>query len=98
MTARIQSRRRWRSIAGRAALAPGVAALLALGIWVAGGVITNDFTASIAITVAWMGIAGVACLVAGLRHRPLRPPGWGAHVLVGVAAALWPGGGGGFCQ
>lgn len=91
MTARIQSRRRWRSIAARAALAPCVAALLALGIWVAGGVITNDFTASIALTVAWMGVAGVACLVAGLRHRPLRLPVWGAYVLVAVAAAVWLG-------
>jgi hypothetical protein len=91
MTARFQSRPWWRSLAGRVALALGVAALLALGIWVAGGVITNDFTASIALTVVWMGLAGVTCLVAGLRHRPLRAPLWGVYALVAVAAAVWLG-------
>src|SRR5436190_6276666 len=75
----------------RLLLALLVAAALAAGVWVAGGLLTNDFLASLILTAVWMGAAGLACLVAGLRRRPLRLPLWGAYALVAVAAAVWLG-------
>jgi len=72
-------------------LAVVVAAVLVLGIWLTAGVITNDFTASLALTAAWMGAAGLVCLVVALRRRDLRLPLLGAYALVAVAAAGWIG-------
>jgi Electron transfer DM13 len=75
----------------RLLLALFVAALLAAGIWVAGGLLTNDFVASAILTAAWMGVAGVVCLVLGLRRRRLRLPLFVAYTLVALAAAFWLG-------
>src|SRR4051794_21904119 len=79
------------SSVARVLLALVVAAMLAAGIWVAGALLTNDFVASIILTVAWMGGAGIACLVLGLRRRPLRLPLFGAYALVAIAATVWLG-------
>lgn len=75
----------------RLLLALVVAALLVAGIWVAGGLLTNDYLASIVLTGAWMAAAGIACLVLGLRRRPLRLPLFGAYALVAIAATVWLG-------
>jgi hypothetical protein len=79
------------SVGGRLLLTVVVVAVLVLGIWLAGGVLTNDFTASLALTAAWMGAAGLACLVLALRRRELRLPLLGAYALVAIAAAVWLG-------
>jgi Electron transfer DM13 len=75
----------------RLLLAVCVAAVLVLGIWLAGGVITNDFVASLILTAIWMVAAGLACLVVALRRRRLRLPLLGAYALVAVAAGVWLG-------
>jgi hypothetical protein len=54
--------------------APVAAAVVAAGIWVAGGVITDDFKASMALTASWFAISGVAALVIGRRRRGLLVP------------------------
>jgi hypothetical protein len=48
---------------------PVVVIVLLVGIWLAGGVITNDFGVAMALTVVWMGIAGLACLAVAWRWR-----------------------------
>jgi len=78
-------------VGGRLLLTLGVMAVLVLGIWLAGGVVTNDFTASLVLTAAWMGAAGLACLVLALRRRELRLPLLGAYALVAIAATVWLG-------
>jgi hypothetical protein len=75
----------------RLALAVAVAAVLVLGIWLAGGVITNDFIASVILTAVWMGAAGLVCLVVAWRNRGLRLPLLGAYTLVALAATFWLG-------
>jgi hypothetical protein len=52
---------------------PVVAVLLLGGGWVAGAVITNDFTASMVLTAAWVGFVGLACLALVLRRREMWP-------------------------
>jgi hypothetical protein len=44
-----------------------VAATLAAGVWVAGGVITNNFRLSIALTTAWFAISAGVCLIVAVR-------------------------------
>jgi hypothetical protein len=51
---------------------PVVAAVLILGVWVAGGVISNDFRTSMALTAAWFGVSGAACVLVAVRSRALR--------------------------
>jgi hypothetical protein len=75
----------------QAGLAIAAAVVLVLGIWVAAGVLTNDFTASLFLTAAWMGAAGLVCLVVALRRRELRLPLLGAYTLVAIAATVWLG-------
>jgi hypothetical protein len=75
-------------LAARVLAVPVVAALLLLGIWVTGGLITDDFTASMWLTAAWTGSAGLACAAVAARSRALRWPVLGAYlVTAGVAGA-----------
>lgn len=64
---------------------PCVAAAVVAGVWVTGGVISNDFRASMALTVAWFAVSGAACLAIGVRSRRFRLPVAGAYL---VTAAL----------
>lgn len=60
--------------------APATAAIVLVGIWVSGGVITNDFTLAMWLAVAWMALAGLAALAIARRSRAFRWP-----VLTGYA-------------
>jgi len=82
---------RFLRVGGRLLLTLVVVAVLVLGIWLAGGVLTNDFTASLVLTAAWMGAAGLGCLMLALRRRELRLPLLGAYMLVAIAATVWLG-------
>jgi hypothetical protein len=64
---------------------PCVAAAIVAGAWVTGGVISNDFRASMALTAVWFALSGAACLAIGLRSRRFRLPVLGAYA---VTAAL----------
>jgi hypothetical protein len=75
----------------RLLLAVGVALAVAFGFWVAAGVLTNDFTASLILSGVWMGVAGLACLVLALRRRELRLPLLAGYLLVAIVAAVWLG-------
>jgi hypothetical protein len=44
-----------------------VAAALAAGVWIAGGVVTNDFRTSIALTTVWFAVSGGVCLMVAWR-------------------------------
>ena len=60
---------------------PIVAGVVALGVWVAGGLLTNDFRASMALTAVWFGVTGLGCLLVARRSRRLRWPVLGAYVV-----------------
>jgi hypothetical protein len=70
---------------------PVVVAVVLLGIWITGGLITNDFTLSMWLTAGWMGLSGVICLAVAARSRRLRWPVLGAYVAVAVAAGAYLG-------
>jgi Electron transfer DM13 len=71
----------------RLALAPLVAATVLAGIWIAGGLVTNDFRLSMLLTAAWLGIAGLAALAVAIRWRPLALPVLGT-VLVTAGSVM----------
>jgi hypothetical protein len=60
-----------------------------LGVWVAGGVLTNSFRASMALVAIWYAAAGVGILVAGLRRRALRAPLWTGYAVTAVAVGAF---------
>ena len=66
-----------------------VVVVLLLGIWVTGGLISDDFTLSMALTAVWMGAAGLACLAIGLRRRDLRVPVLGAYLVTALVVGVY---------
>jgi hypothetical protein len=70
----------------RLALVPLVAAIVLAGIWVAGGLLTNDFRLAMVLTALWLGLAGSAALVVALRWRPLALPVLGTMVVTAASA------------
>jgi hypothetical protein len=70
---------------------PVVVVVLLAGIWVAGGLITNDFGAAMVLTIAWMGIAGLACLGVAWRRPALRVPVIAAYVVTAAAVGAYLG-------
>ena len=65
--------------------APAVAAIFVAGVWVSGGLLTNSFKASMALTALWFVASGVACLAIGIRRRDLRVPVIASYVVVAAA-------------
>jgi hypothetical protein len=60
---------------------PIIAVGLIVGVWVSGGLITDDFRASIALTTVWMTVAAGVCLAIAVRHRSLRVPVLATYVV-----------------
>jgi Electron transfer DM13 len=65
--------------------APVVAAVFVLGVWVAGGEITNSFKGSMALTAAWVLLFGAGCVTVAVKRRALRVPVLAAFMLCAVA-------------
>jgi hypothetical protein len=70
----------------RLALVPLVAALVLVGIWVAGGRISDDFRVAMVLTALWFAVAGLAALAIGWRWRQLLLPVLGTYVVTAVVA------------
>jgi len=66
-----------------------VAAAFVLGVWVAGGVLTNSFRASMALVAVWYAAAGAVVLAAGLRRRSLRAPLWTGYAVTAAAVGVF---------
>jgi Electron transfer DM13 len=75
----------------RIGAAVAVVVLLLVGIWVSGGLITNDFALAMALTAVWMGLAAAACLVVAWRRPGLRVPVLGAYLLTAVVVGVYLG-------
>jgi hypothetical protein len=63
---------------------PVVALVLLGGGWVTGALISNDFTLSMLLTAAWVGLVGLGCLALFLRRREM----WPALAAFAVTAAV----------
>ena len=80
-----------RSVAAKVAAAVAAAAIVLGGIWVAGGLITNNFRVAMGLTVGWMALVAVAALVVARRWRALAIPVVGAYLLAAGAAGAYLG-------
>jgi hypothetical protein len=76
--------RRATPIVVRVLSVPVVALVLLGGGWVTSAVLTNDFTASMLLTAAWVGLVGLASLALVLRRREM----WPALAAFAVTAAV----------
>ena len=67
------------------------AALVLAGLWVTGGLLTNDFGVAMWLTIAWMGLAGAVALAVAARSRALRWPVLGAYAVTAAVAGAFLG-------
>jgi hypothetical protein len=70
---------------------PAVAVAFLAGVWVAGGVVSDDFRASMGLTAAWFVLSGTACLVIARRSRALRFAVLGTYVVCAGAVGAYLG-------
>lgn len=66
-----------------------VAGAVVLGVWITGGVITDDFDRAMLLSGVWLGCAGVVCLAVGWRVAPLRWPVIGAYAATAAILGAW---------
>ena len=66
-----------------------VAVTVLAGVWVAGGVISNDFRTSMALTAIWFAASGVTCVLIARRRRALKIPVLAAFVLTAGAVGAY---------
>jgi len=64
---------------------PVVASVVVGGIWVTGGLVTNDETIAKGLTAAWLVVAGLIALALAWRYRALALPVLGTFVVVAGA-------------
>jgi hypothetical protein len=60
-------------------------------VWVTGGVISNDFRTSMALTAVSFALSGAACVAIGLRSRRFRLPVVGAYLVTAAAVGGYLG-------
>jgi hypothetical protein len=65
--------------------APAVAVALAVGVWLTGGALTDDFKLAMGLTAAWFVLCGAAVVVVGIRARALRVPLVAGYLVTAVA-------------
>ena len=70
---------------------PATAALVAIGVWVTGGLISDDFRVSMALTAAWFAVCAAVCAAVAWRVRPLRVPVLAGYALSATAIGLYLG-------
>jgi hypothetical protein len=68
-----------------AVLATAAAAATVAGVWIAGGVITNDFRLSMALTALWLAIAGAASLASFKAGRSIGIPLLAGYLIAATA-------------
>jgi len=83
--------RRRSSVLAKLAAAVAVVVVLIAGIWVSGGLITNDFGLAMTLTAVWMGLAAAGCLFVAWRRPDLRLPVLGAYLLTAVVVGGYLG-------
>src|SRR5919106_115146 len=70
---------------------PATGAIVLLGLWVAGALLTNDFALAMLLTAGWMGLAGLIALGIAVRSRAFRWPVLGAYVVTAVVVGVYLG-------
>lgn len=70
---------------------PATVVLVLAGLWVTGGLLTNDFELAMLLTAGWMGLAGLIALGIAARSRAFRWPVLGAYVVTAVVIGTYLG-------
>jgi prepilin signal peptidase PulO-like enzyme (type II secretory pathway) len=70
---------------------PATIVIVLAGIWITGGVITNDFEVAMRLTVLWMAAAGITALAIGFFSRGFRWPVIGAYVVTALVVGVYLG-------
>jgi hypothetical protein len=70
---------------------PATVAIVLVGLWVSGALLTNDFELAMLLTAGWMGLAGLIALVIAVRSRAFRWPVLGAYVVTAVVIGVYLG-------
>jgi electron transfer DM13 len=70
---------------------PATVAIVLVGLWVAGALLTNDFELAMLLTAGWMGLAGLIALGIAVRSRAFRWPVLGAYVVTAVVIGVYLG-------
>ena len=65
---------------------PLVAAVVLLGVWVTGGLVTQDEAVAMKLTAAWFAVGGVVAVLIGLRWRGWAPTVVGTWLVTALAA------------
>jgi len=68
-----------------------VVVVMLLGVWITGGVITDDFKVAMVLTAGWMALLGLTCLLVAIRRRRLALPVLGTYVLAAGAIGAYLG-------
>jgi Electron transfer DM13 len=83
--------RQKRSRLAQLAAALAVIVVVLAGIWVSGGLITDEFELAMGLTAAWFAIAAAGCLFIAWRVPGLRVAVVGAYLLVAVVVGVYLG-------
>ena len=78
-------------VALRVLAVPATVAIVLVGLWAAGGLLTNDFELAMLLTAGWMGLAGLIALTIAVRSRVFRWPVLGAYVVTAVVIGAYLG-------
>jgi Electron transfer DM13 len=78
-------------LAFRVLAVPATVAIVLVGLWAAGGLLTNDFELAMLLTAGWMGLAGLIALTIAVRSRVFRWPVLGAYVVTAVVIGVYLG-------
>ena len=70
---------------------PTVIAVVLAGLWLTGGVITDDFSLAMWLTAAWMAAAGLAAFAVASRSRPYRWPVLGTYLVTAAVVGAYLG-------
>jgi len=89
--ARMEQLRQSTSRLAQLVAAVAVVVVVLVGVWVSGGLITNDFALAMALTAVWMGIAAFGCLLLAWRRPGLRLPVVGAYLLTAIVVGGYLG-------
>jgi len=70
---------------------PVTVAVILLGLWVAGGKVTNDFALAMWLSAGWMALAGLAAVAIAYRSRAFLWPVLGAYAVTAAVLAVYLG-------